>query len=435
MTQAARTSDDPMTPPPSPLLLHLYRLATRCLSAPIAALSKHMHRRMGGAPDRFPERLGWPGLPPQGGVVWFHAASLGEVMQIGALAEALHTESGASILVTTSTASGADWVAREMPFALHQFIPIDTPTAVTRFLDAWSPRLAIFVEGDLWPRLLIEGQKRGIRQVLLNARHSRTRARFPKVYGTLLAPFALITCRSQLVADGLLSLGLPKDRVRVLPDLKAASARLPAPDDLRAPLASAIGARPVWLAASTHSDDEAPVLDAHRQVLDHAEDTLLIIAPRHPVRGEPLQNMAQSQGLTSARRHADQPITPHTQVYIADTLGEMGVFFSLTPIAFIGGSFGQEGGHTPYEPARFGAAIVTGPNTRNFADAYAALIEHGAAVRVEGGPELGTLLAQLLQGDAAEKMGQAGQAFMDAGDDGVAQHAKLLTLLLQTTTR
>ncbi|MEM9425820.1 MAG: 3-deoxy-D-manno-octulosonic acid transferase [Pseudomonadota bacterium] len=385
---------------------------------------------MGADPDRFPERLGHASVPGQSGVIWFHAASLGEVMQIGTLAKTLAETTNVPILVTTSTPSGAEWVAREMPFAVHQFAPIDTAPAVARFLDTWSPRAAIFVEGDLWPRQLTECATRGIPQVLLNARHSRTRARFPKIFAALLGPFALITCRSKQVADGLLSLDLSSDRVRVLPDLKAASAQLPAPEDLRAPLAHTIGARPVWLAASTHPDDEGPVLDAHQQVLEQAADTLLIIAPRHPPRGAPLEEMAEARTLSTARRSAGGEITAETQIYIADTLGELGVFFSLAPVAFVGGSFGPEGGHTPYEPARFGTAIVTGPKTRNFDEAYAALIDCGAALKVDDSATLAEILLRLLRSETAREMGRAGEAFMDESDDGVARHVELLTDIL-----
>lgn len=414
----------------TPFLLRLWLVATRLLSGPIAALAKRAHRRMGADAARSRERWGFPGVQGQSGAIWFHAASLGEVMQIGTLAKKLAEARDAPILVTTSTASGADWVAREMPFAVHQFAPADAAPAVTRFLDAWSPRVAIFVEGDLWPRLLTECATRGIPQVLLNARNSRTRARFPSVFAALLKSFALITCRSQQVADALLSLGLPADRVHVLPDLKAASAQLPAPDDLRAPLARAIGARPVWLAASTHPEDETPVLDAHEQILKNAPDTLLIIAPRHPRRGAPLEEMAKTRRLTAARRGTGGEIIDETQIYIADTLGELGVFFSLVPVAFVGGSFGPEGGHTPYEPARFGTAIVTGPKTRNFEEAYAALIDGGAALKVDDSATLAETVTHLLGSDTARKMGRAGEAFMDKCDDGVARHVELLTDIL-----
>ncbi|MDA8584863.1 3-deoxy-D-manno-octulosonic acid transferase [Rhodobacteraceae bacterium] len=416
-----------MMPLKTPIILHAWMLATRCLSYPITVVSRRLHNRMGAAPKRFAERLGHKGLVHEGDVIWFHAASLGEVMQIGPLADALNRREPRAILVTTTTKAGADWVAREMPYALHQFVPIDIPSAVNCFLDAWSIAVAVFVEGDIWPRLVMESQKRGIPQVLLNARHSKTRERFSAIFAVMLARFALVTCRSERVADSIRALGVPEDMVHVLPDLRVASPKLPTSAALMQPLLLAIGSRPVWLAASTHPDDEDAVLAAHRHILGQVPNALLIVAPRHPRRGAPLQDMARALNFDVVRRGLDEELKPDTQVYIADTLGELGVFFELSQVAFVGGSFGKEGGHNPYEPASFGTAIVSGSRVKNFADAYQALTEAGAAFQVDGEAELGGVLQDLIQSDRAEKMGKAGLAFMEAREDCIPTYAKLLT--------
>lgn len=417
----------------TPFILHVWMLATRCFALPLALLSWIFHRRMGADPKRFPERLGHGALPDADPVIWFHAASLGEVMQIAPLARYLAQTEKSKILVTTTTATGANWVAREMPNAIHRFVPIDTPSVVERFLNGWSISAAIFVEGDLWPRLLAGLKERHVPQILLNARHSRTRARFPAVFAALLAPFSCVTCRSEAIAEGMIALGLPSDRVHVLPDLRLTLPKLTAPRAVIAPLSRAIGTRPVWLAASTHPADEEVVLAAHQDVLAVCPDALLILAPRHPNRGLPLHRLANARGFTTARRSLDEDISATTQIYIADTLGELGVFFTLSPLAFIGGSCGQEGGHNPYEPASFETALVYGPNVKNFIDAYAALRSAGAAVQVENPSDLGQALVGLMRGDRTLAMAQAGLGFMEETQNCTVSYADLISGVLKHT--
>ncbi len=419
----------------TPFPLRFWMLLTRWLSWLVVLASWVLHRRMGADPKRFSERLGHGG--GQGGepVIWFHAASLGEVIQIAPLASHLMAAENARILVTTTTASGADWVAKHMPHVTHRFAPIDTPRAVKRFLTGWTISAALFVEGDLQPRLLESLDHRGVPRILLNARYSRTRARFPAVFGTLLGSFALVTCRSDTIAEEFLALGLPADRVHVLPDLRLTLPKPAAPRDTIAPLCEDIGQRPVWLAASTHPADEDPVLTAHSKVLEAYPDALLILAPRHPVRGAPLRQLAQSMELVTAQRSKNDELLPATQVYIADTLGELGVFFTLSPIAFLGGSFGQEGGHTPYEPACFGTALLHGPHVKNFADAYIALRRAGAALQVEDAAHLGEVVTGLLSGDQAKTIGQAGLAYVGDTKDCLTSYLTLIGGVLKHSAR
>lgn len=424
-----------MTKPRLPVLLRVWLSATRVLPAPIRLVSRYMHSRMGAAPERFAERLGLPSQTATHSVIWFHAASLGEVAQIGPLVRQLGQSDDRTILVTTTTAAGADWVARELPEALHQYAPIETHAAVTGFLSAWDISIALFVEGDLWPRLVMETRRRDIPRILLNARHSHTRDKHPAVFQALLDGFSRATCRSEPIAASLRGLGLPAKAVRVLPDLRIATAKLPCPPELLASLRERIGKRPVWLAASTHPADEAAVLGAHSEVLAAHPDTLLILAPRHPKRGAPLEIAAQDQGLNVTRRNAEDALTAKTQVYIADTLGELGVFFSLAPVAFIGGSFGDEGGHNPYEPASFGGAILSGPKVKNFKDAYAALTDVGAAQIVATPDALGENVAPLIGSDQAKDMGAAGQDFMAASENSVSVTVDLIEEILRTRSK
>lgn len=421
-----------MAKPKTTLLIHLWLFLTRVFAFLFKLSARRAHRRMDAQPQRFAERLGQTDQTTNGPVIWFHAASLGEVMQIGPLVRQLTKSEAKPILVTTTTQAGADWVAKELPDVIHQFAPIDTPGAVQGFLETWALAAAIFIEGDLWPRLVLEVQRRGTSCILLNARDSRTRARLPATFNAMLASFTLITCRSNQVASDLRALGLPDTLIKVLPDLRIANADLPCPDDVVATLIGQLGARPVWLAASTHPADEDPVLAAHQHVMTTRPDALLIIAPRHPHRAEPLISQARDRNMRIARRSIGEPLTPETQIYLADTLGELGVFFSLTPITFLGGSFGNEGGHNPYEPARFGSAILSGPNVRNFTDAYAALSDTGAAERVKDTTSLGPRLATLINTDAAHAMGQGGQTFMQTSDSSVTDTIAMIKDVLKT---
>ena len=192
-----------------------------------------------------------------------------------------------------------------------------------------------------------------------------------------------------------------------------------------------IGPRPVWLAASTHPADEEAVLAAHETILQSVPDTLLILAPRHPKRGAPLESAARARGFSAVRRSDQGTLYASTQIYIADTLGELGVFLSLAPITFLGGSFGEEGGHNPYEPASFGSAILSGPNVKNFAEAFDALSQIKAAEIVKDPAQLGPRVLAIMQNDRARDMGAAGRHFMDDGANSMPTTIALLEEALQ----
>jgi len=410
--------------------IRVWLLVTYGLAYPVRWMWRVLHARMGADPERFKERLGRPSGSSKQPVIWLHAASLGEVAQIGSLVRHF-TRSGRQVLVTTTSQAGADWVQQELPGLRHQFAPIDTAKAVGRFLLAWDIRAAIFVEGDFGPRLTLAIQARGVPMVLLNARHSRTRARFPKVFGALLGGFSLVTCRSEAVARSIRALGVPRNRVEVLPDLRIAAEKLPCPATLLNDINAQVGTRQVWLAASTHPSDEEAVLAAHEHVLQHRPDGLLIIAPRHPKRGAPIETAARARGLHVSRRSIQGSVTPDVQLYIADTLGELGVFLAIAPVTFLGGSFGTEGGHNPYEPASFGSAILSGSGVANFADAFDTLSQIGAAEIIQEPAELGPRLVALMQGGKVQTMGEQGKRFMAASETSLPATIALLERALE----
>ncbi len=415
------------------LLLRVWRGVTSLAPSVVLRPVLRAHARQGADPARLCERQGQPTLPrPAGELIWVHAASVGEFIAVrDLLSDLLATRPGVSILVTTTTQTGAAAVARStLPRTSHQFLPADTPATVDRFLDYWRPALAVFVEGDLWPNILAGLDRRGTPRALVNARPSRTRARLRYSMTALLRPFGVITAQDADVAQGLIAMGLAPSRVAAVGDLKADAAPLADDPALRTTLTNAIGVRPLWSAVSTHPADEDPVLSAQAVLRQTHPDALLLLVPRHPDRAEALCDACVSKGLSVARRSTGQTPDATTAVYLADTIGETGTFFRLSQIVFLGGSFGQEGGHNPYEPLRLGAALLHGPRVRHFSHVYAALDAQGAARRVTDGAMLGQAVATWLDDPAAldRAVAAGAQAMADMGGARSRTLARLLAL-------
>jgi 3-deoxy-D-manno-octulosonic-acid transferase len=290
---------------------------------------------------------------------------MGEVLAVGdLLADLRKARPDLHLLVTTTTATGGFAVTRAVPGALHQFLPADIPKAVAGFLDHWRPDAAIIVESDIWPRLVTVSSARSIPLALVNARPSRTRLRLPRSMGALLSRFSLVTTQDVKVTQEILSLGVSEESV--------VTAK-------RTALTRMIGDRSLWSAVSTHPADEGAVLAAHAALRQRRPDALLLLVPRHPARGEAIISACAAQGLSSARRSLGESVTTDTAVYLCDTVGETGVFFRLARIVFLGGSFGKEGGHNPFEPLSLGAAVLHGPRVRHFSASYARFDAAGAS--------------------------------------------------------
>ncbi|MEM1345000.1 MAG: 3-deoxy-D-manno-octulosonic acid transferase [Pseudomonadota bacterium] len=353
-------------------------------------------------PSRLGERFGHASHPrPEGRLIWLHGASVGEAVSLLPLIGALRDASPASLLVTTATLTAAERLAKVLPEGvLHQFAPIDTRPALRRFLGHWRPDLAVRVESEIWPRTLIETARTGAPMALLNARLSERSLqgwqRVPGMARALLAGFAVIETQDRATRTRLQSLGLPPERVVQGANLKSAVA-VPAcaPEALSA-AQEAIATRPVWLAASTHDGEERAVAEAAALVAETHPDALLILAPRHPERGAEVAALLAERGLSTARRSLGEGPAPDTQVWLADTLGEMGLWYRLAGAAFIGGSLVARGGHTPFEPAALGVAVVHGPHVENFVDVYAALAEAKAARAVATPAALAEAISALL---------------------------------------
>lgn len=425
----------PVPKPGLTALLRAYLGVTALAPGLLTRLARKGHAAQGAAPERLAERVGHASAArPEGPLVWFHAASVGEVASSLDLARDLERATGARLLFTTTTATGAETLARRLPQAIHQFQPVDTPASVGAFLDHWRPDLACLMENDLWPRLMIETDRRAIPIAVINARASRSRTRAPRAIGALLSRAALISTQDAATAAQMRGLGLDQAQIMDTGDLKAAASPLPADPAALEALRQAIGTRPVWAAASTHPGDEGAVIAAHRAALREHPDLLLILIPRHPARGAELDQRLGQAGFGIARRSAGAVPEADTQIYLADTLGEMGLFYRLTPLVFLGGSFGPEGGHNPYEPAMLGAAVLHGPGIANFRQAYAGLAQSGVALRVLDGADLGRQVSRLTASPQLAKMRDTAASLLDAGADARRTLLERLVPLLERKT-
>jgi 3-deoxy-D-manno-octulosonic-acid transferase len=384
------------------ILPALYRGLTAAASPLVVVYLKARRRHGKEDQARFAERLGVAGSRrPKGPLVWIHAASIGEATSVLALIERMLEERpGLQILITTGTVTAARLLEPRLPRgARHQFVPADLPGAVARFLDHWRPDLALWVESELWPNLVLMTRRRNIPMLLLNARLSaRSHARW-RAWGGLarpiLASFSLCLAQDNLQSARFRELGAP--RVASVGDLKSSAKSLPADVTALAALRLQIGDRPRWLAACTHPGEDEIALTVHRQLADDNPRLLTIIAPRHPVRGDDIATLAAAQGLRLARRSKGEPVGSDIDIYLADTFGELGIFYNLARIAFVGGSLVDRGGHNPFEAARLDCAVLLGPYTANCATMAAALTKDGAAEIVADADALAGAVSRLLE--------------------------------------
>ncbi len=370
----------------------------------LPAIELALKRRLASGREdaaRIGERRGRPGLPrPKGPLVWVHAASIGEALSVMRLIERLlGCYPALNILITTGTVTSADLLAGQMPDrACHQFVPIDRPAWVRRFLDHWRPDAALWVESEIWPNLVFMSQARGIPMVLLNARMSpRSFSRWRRIPGPiakLLREFSLAMAQDEVEAGQLMALGA--DPVTAPGNLKFAAGPLPADHEALAALTQAIGVRPRWLAASTHEGEEEIAAYAHQRMAGQWPGLLTVIVPRHPSRGAACAAKLKALGLSVARRADGALPKGDTEIYLADTLGELGLFYRIAPVALVGGSLIPHGGQNVLEPARLDCAIVHGPHMENFRAISDEMSAKGAAVEVADAEELVKAVTQLL---------------------------------------
>ncbi|TMM54970.1 3-deoxy-D-manno-octulosonic acid transferase [Sulfitobacter sabulilitoris] len=391
----------------APFLYRAYVAATTAL-VPLAAYLETTKLRRAGLPaHRAHEKLGHATEDRRGTgpLVWFHAASVGESLSVLALISRMGVAlPQARFLITSGTATSAQLIAARMPpNCVHQFAPLDAAGPVTRFLDHWRPDAAVFVESELWPQMLVRTRARGAHLALVNARLSaKSRAAWakrPRTAAYVLGVFDLILTQNDAMAQAMVDLNAPADRVARGFNLKSLSDPLPVDPDAVAKSRKTLGHRPVWVASSTHPGEEKDVLEAHRSLLGTHPDLCLILAPRHPERGDEVEALIAQSGLSHTRRSTGG--APTQAVYLADTLGELGLWYALAPFVFLGGSLRPIGGHNPFEVTQSGAAVLSGTHVTNFAETFAAMEEAGAARMVADGPDLARLATAWLTDDAA----------------------------------
>ena len=403
-------------------LLSLYRAATTALGPVVALYLAHRMSRGKEDRERFAERQGYPGRArPPGPLLWVHAASNGEAVSMLSLIDRLLVERPTlSVLITTGTVTSARLLEHRLPAdrAWHQYVPVDRSAYVRRFLDHWKPDLALWVESELWPNLVAQTDRAGIPLLLLNGRMSLRSfqgwQRFPSLIGPLLACFELCLAQDDAQAERLRRLGAAG--ASSVGDLKTAAAPLPVDDSELARIAAHAADRPLWLAASTHQGEEEAAADAHRALMRERPGLLTIIAPRHPVRADAIAAMLTARGLNVARRSGGEPLDSSTDIYLADTLGELGLFYRLAGIAFVGGSLTPMGGHNPLEAALLDCAILHGPDMSNCAAMSESLATAGATIAINNAAELAAAIRRLLN-DPVERAARAAAAAGVAADN------------------
>ncbi len=370
-----------------------------------AAKGKEEHKRRR-------ERYGKSNVPrPHGSLIWVHAASVGETSAVMPLIKSIAAK-GIHIVLTTGTVTSAKLAEERIgDLVIHQYVPLDFKPAVSNFLSYWKPDLALIAESEIWPMTILELGARRVPQILVNGRLSdRSFAAWKRrsyLAEALFENLSHVVAQSEVDGERFRELGARP--VTVSGNLKGDTTPPPAEPAAVDRLKKQIGGRPVWAAISTHDGEEEIAGQVHTMVSVRHPGLLTIIVPRHPNRAPEILSALSAQGLKVARRSQNEAIDASTQVYLADTIGEMGLFLRLTEIAFVGRSLSATGGQNPLEPAALGTAVLSGQNVQNFRDSYKKLIADGNARLVKDKDMLAGAVSYLLANPAVRtKMCNAG---------------------------
>lgn len=412
--RATPPTSDPSAPPAARTVRHKLYAGLMRAAEPAAPLVINWRARAGKEDlTRRHERLGRPTIPrPAGRLVWVHAASVGETNAVLPLIDALRVaRPDVRFLLTTGTKTSAGLAAQRLGADdIHQYIPFDGPNFVARFIAHWQPDLAIFTESDIWPNLIFAASEHGVPLALVNGRLSpRSYKRWFKnraVSRPLFNRFAVVLAQTEKLGRWFRDVGAR--RVEGVGNLKVDAPPLPVDTSALAVLREALGERRRMIASCTHDGEDEVIADAHSVLRTSFPDFCTIIAPRHPERGAAIVAMLQARGLTVAQRSKGEWPTQATDVYVADTIGELGTMYSLASVAFLGKSLMGSGGQNPIEAMRFGAAVLTGPATGNFAETYAMLRQERGVIDVTSAVTLAAAVTTLLTDEAAMASLQAG---------------------------
>lgn len=385
------------------MFIGIYNALVRTLYPMVIRRYIEKRKKMGKEDvKRFNERVGRPTKPrPDGRLIWLHGASVGEsISMLPLINRLLEIYPDAHVMVTTGTTTSAEVMAKRLPErAFHQYLPIDNPVFAARFVRHWQPTIALWFESEFWPAMLSTIKRRNIPLILINGRISNKSFKrwqqFDFVIKEILDCFTACLGQSEEDAYRLRALGA-KDAM-CLGNLKYAGLPIPVDEEKKKEIQDEIGSRPVWLVSSTHSDEESKIGRYLKELSAKHEGLLTIIAPRHPTRGVEIQNILKEKyQLKTALRSANEKITPETEVYIADTIGEMGIWYELCPIVFIGGSLIPHGGQNFMEPSRCRDAVIVGPHMHNFTDAMNRAKRADGIIQVDETVDLIDMVDQLL---------------------------------------
>jgi 3-deoxy-D-manno-octulosonic-acid transferase len=353
--------------------------------------------------SRLGERYGYSkAARPKGPLIWFHAASVGETNAIAPLIEHLH-HLGLNVVLTTGTVTSAAIVKKRLPASIaHQYVPMDVKPVIQRFLNHWQPDMAIFAESEIWPMTLLELAARRIPFILVNARLSdRSYKRWHSAADLAEAMFENIShvaAQSSIDERRFLELGAPK--VSVTGNLKVDTGVLPVDREVWAQIMEQVGGRPIWVAASTHKDEEALIADVHKMLKTRYPNLLTVIVPRHPKRANEVLKILEEKELSTVSRSSGEAITLDKDIFLGDTIGEMGLFLRMGQITFLGKSIKAKGGQNPLEPAQIGSAIISGRNVENFRPSYLKLLDRKAVRLVQDEKMLAVAVDELLKNTA-----------------------------------
>lgn len=387
-------------------------------------------------PARSVEKLGTATQPrPEGRLVWVHAVGLGEVLALRPLLVQMQAQTpDISFLITSTARSSAKVLHANLPpRSLHQFLPLDGPDYMRKFLDHWQPDLSIWSEQDLWPGAIEDTYNRGIPLAYINARlnaaSTKRRAKLAGLHADMLSRFSFVAAQNNQTQTNLRTLGAQEPQL--FKSLKPAAAPLDVDAKALAHFEKITAGRKIWVAASTHPADEDVVIETQKILTAQDPDHLLILVPRVPDRAPQITTALHQADLDFAQRSTGQDPTPQTSVFLADSFGELGLWYRLSQIAFVGASFAEIGGHNPWEPACLGLPVLYGPNVQNFASDYADLTEAGAAQLISTQDNPAQKLSEAVTNSApAETRAKVAQLILEARA-AIAPLATALLLLLK----
>lgn len=399
----------------------LYRLLSKRSAPALRCYLNHRIKRGKEDAGRIDERYGIPSAPrPDGKLIWIHAASVGEAQAALILLNQINTRLSDStrpphILVTTGTQTSAQLMEQRLPDnATHQYIVLDHPDWVRAFFDHWRPNMAFWMESELWPNILKFIKKRHIPCALINARMSKTSFRnWKKAKGmarNALSAFDTVLCQTETHKEYFEVLGA--QNVIVTDNLKYSATALPYGEKALKELEKATKSRSIWLYASSHKGEESLTCDIHKRLKQLHPDILTILVPRHPERRTEIEK--DCDGLVTQLRSKKKQINKKTEIYIADTLGELGLFYKVSDIAVIGRSFSDDGGggHNPLEASLLDCAVITGPNHQNQQEIFDDMLAENAAIVVNDKDALYKTIQSLMDNEQQRKeLIKAGASF------------------------